>query len=56
MILRLLSNADLDSLVIFLKKEPVSPQTLRFLHEIQDMGPTALEERSWFCDSDNWDG
>ena len=56
MVLRSLSYADVGSLVEYLKKEPVNPQTLKFLHEIQGLGPTVFEERSWFSDSNNWDG
>ena len=54
--LRFISSDECESLVIFLKKELTNPQSLKFLHEIQDLGPKIFEERSWFSNSDKWDG
>ena len=43
-----LNRNDCDFVVALLKKQETNPQTLKFLHEINDIGLSVFEQRLWF--------
>ncbi len=54
--LRSLSSDDAESVLKYIRNQKPSATSLRFLHEIHEIGPKIFQNRAWFSDSDNWDG
>jgi hypothetical protein len=54
--LRSLAASDFDPLSTFLRNHQPNPLSLKYLHEIHDVGPLILEKRSWYSDSEDWKG